>query len=484
MDVNEQHVERIVAEVVRNLASEGLVPATRKAEPAKAAAPPALVSARLASEDGVFETADEAVMAADTVQHEWVALGLEKRAEIIAAMRRAGADSAERMAKMALEETGMGRYEHKVLKNRFNALNTPGVEDLDRRVLVGDNGTTIVDRAPFGVICAITPSTNPTSTVINNGIMMLAGGNTVVFAPHPAARQCTARQMQILNRAIVEGGGPANLMTCVAEPGLRSAAEIMKHPKVDLICATGGGAVVRASLESGRKTIAAGPGNPPVIVDETVDLKRAARDVVEGALFDNNIVCVAEKQIILLEEIADAFKRQLIAYGCVELAPTDAARLRGEVFVDGRVNRELIGRDAAVLARAAGVRAPDDTKLLVFETQENDPFVQHEQLMPAIPILRVRTFTEAVALAVRCEHSFRHTAVIHSSSIERITQFGRAIGCTLFVTNAPSYAWSGIEGEGICTMTVAGPTGEGLTSARTFTRMKYSIVAGNLNVAR
>jgi len=464
MDINEQRLQQIVEEVVRNL----------RGEPPAAAA-----RAAAAGTDGVFETMPEAIAAGGAAFDELRRLGFAKRGEIVAAMRVAARGRAEDMARLALAETQMGRLEHKTLKNEVAADRTPGPEDLEAAVASGEHGITLYELAPFGVILAITPSTNPTSTVISNAISMVSAGNAVVFAPHPGAKDCSLKQMQILNRAIAGAGGPPNLLTSVAEPSLRSVAEAMKDEGIDMICATGGAGVVRAALESGKKAIAAGPGNPPVIVDEAADLAKAARDIIEGAGLDNNIICTDEKQIIALHSIADDLVRELKRQGAYELSASEGAKF-DRLFLDeqGRLNRELVGRDAHVILNLIGSDGDESVRLLLCEVEEGHQLVQHEQLMPVIPLLRVRSFEQAVELAVRTEHGFRHTAVIHSSDLNRITRFGRAIGCTIFVVNAPSYAWIGVEGEGYLSMTIAGPTGEGITRARHFTRRRHVVVSG------
>jgi propionaldehyde dehydrogenase len=477
MNIDEAKIERIVGEVVRRV--QELQEQQRK--PSASGAPQA---AGATKGPGIFETVDEAVAAARQAFTALGEMGLAGREKAVAGIRSAGRASAQETARLAVEETGMGRFEHKVIKNEAASDLTPGAELLATETLSGDKGVMLTERTPFGVILAITPSTNPTSTVISNAIAMVAAGNAVVFSPHPGAARCTIRQIEVLNNAIVGAGGPASLLTTVSEPSLRVVVEAMKHPGIDLICATGGAAVVRAALESGKKTVAAGPGNPPVIVDETADLERAARHIVEGAAFDNNIVCVCEKEIIALDRIADDLKREILRRGVVEVSAGDLPAVTRLLFgEDGQLNRALVGRDAPVILRQAGIAADNQVRLALAETDESHPLVQHEQLAPIIPFLRTRTFDEAVALAIRAEQGFRHTAVIHSRDIERITKFGRAIRSTVFVANAPSYAWTGLEGEGYVSMTIAGATGEGLTDCRTFTRRRHSVLSGHLRMA-
>ena len=397
--------------------------------------------------------------------------------KICLAMVRAGERESRRLAELAVEETGMGRFDDKVKKHYLAADMTPGVEDLQTVSWTGDHGLTVEELAPFGVICAVTPSTHPVPTLVNNAISMIAAGNSVVFNAHPSAKNVSAYSVQVLNDAIVRVGGPANLIACIENPTIESADQLFHHKGVNLILVTGGAAVARAALSSPKKSIVAGPGNPPVVVDETADIRRAARNIVDGAAFDNNVLCIGEKQCFVVDSVADELKREMVAYSAVELdarqidALTSVALPKGD---DGEphASRDFIGRNANVLARAIGLDLPDELRLLIGETDAHHPFVTVEQMMPFLPIVRVRDVDEGIALAIESEHGYRHTAVIHSKNIEHMHNMARAVDTTVFVKNGPSYAGLGIDGEGYSTYSIAGPTGEGLTSARTFTRRR------------
>jgi propionaldehyde dehydrogenase len=433
--------------------------------------------------DGVFEEMDAAIDAARAAQRELVALGMGKRREIIAAMREAGIGSARSMAEKARAETGMGNVADKALKNEYTARLTPGPEFLKTDALTGDEGCTLIEQGPFGCILAITPSTNPTATVTNNGIAMLSAGNGVFFSPHPGARECTLEQMQILNRAIVGAGGPPDCMTAVADSSLRTVVAAMKHERIDLISATGGAAVVRAALESGKPSVCAGPGNPPALVDETADLKKAAEHIITGATYDNNLPCIDEKVVIVVEEAADGLVDAFSRVGGYVATDAEARLLASTCIEDGKPMPEFIGQDATFILDRVGISAPADTRCVIIKCPGEDcPFVQAEQMMPVLPVARVRSFDEGVDLAVRVEHGFRHTAAIHSDSMDRITQFARAIGCTIFVANAPAFAWVGVGAEGWLSQTIAGPTGEGVTDPRTWTRQRMIALGGHMRV--
>jgi acyl-CoA reductase-like NAD-dependent aldehyde dehydrogenase len=354
---------------------------------------------------------------------------------------------------------------------------TPGVEDLQPRCFSDDHGLTLVERAPYGVIGSITPSTNPTETIINNAIGMVAAGNSVVFNPHPSARRVSAATVDLLNRAIRGQGGPESLLCTLAEPTIESAQALFDHPEVNLLVVTGGPGVVRAAMKSAKKTIAAGPGNPPVVVDETADLTRAGRDIVSGASFDNNIICIDEKEILAVASIADALKEQMKKHGVVELSAEQTDRVTRLVIADpgrpgheGAANKAYVGKDAAVIARAVGLEVPADTRLLLCEVGRDHPLVWTEQLMPVIPLVRVASADEGIDLALVCEHGFRHTAVMHSRNIEKLSRMARVMNCSLFVKNGSAYNGVGFGGAGFTSWTIASPTGEGLTRASTFAR--------------
>lgn len=480
MELKESQIEEIVRRVVSSLQAQGVVPA----------APPSTQAPRKVAQEvrpspvrgpGIFDDIEAAIEAAVQAQKEWVRLPLEKRQAVVQAMRQAAKAHAEELARMAVEETQMGRVDHKRIKNETAADLTPGFEDLETEVLSGEKGITLIERVPYGVILAITPTTNPTSTIINNALTMTIAGNSVVFAPHPRAQWCSLQTMVYLNQAIEEAGGPMNLLTACREATLRVVAQALKSPKIAAVCATGGAGVVRAALESGKKAFAAGPGNPPVLVDETADIEKAGRDIVSGAAFDNNLPCVAEKIIIVVQSVADALIQALIRHGAHWLQPAEAQKVTQLVVQNGEINKDYIGKDPEVILRAAGLPVPSrKVEILVFEADLNHPLVQHEQLMPVIPLLRVRNFEEGVQAAVGVEHRFLHTAVIHSNDLRRISRFAEAIGTTIFIANAPSYAWAGIEGEGWQTLTVTGPTGEGITRPRTFTRTRHIVLGGGV----
>ncbi len=470
MQIDEQAVQQVVANVLRRLqAAEVTVSRGAPHDQPRTA-------------HGVFSTVDEAVGFATQAQRELAALSLNQRQARINAMRTTALLHADEWARLARDETGLGRYEHKVIKNQMAASKSPGVEDLKIAAQRGDEGLTLHDFLPLGVICAITPVTNPTSTIINNGLIMIAAGNSVVFCPHPSTARCTRAAMTTLNDAIASAGGPRNCLTMVAEPSIRHATEAMKHRGTNVIVATGGPAVVRAALEQPKRAICAGPGNPPVVVDETADIAAAARHIVAGCGFDNNLPCIGEKTCVVVDSVADELIRELKRNGAHEVCGANARRLSELVMRQHgerhEMNRDLIGQDASVILQALGEHVAGDPPIAFYETDRDDPCVLEEQLMPVLPIVRVRSFDEAEYVARAAEGGRGHTVILHSRNLDRIAQLRAAIACTVFVVNGPSAAGDGVGGEGWLSMTIAGHTGEGFTRPRTFTKQRRLALAG------
>jgi len=407
-------------------------------------------------------------------------LSLDQRRSMIAAIRQTVREEAATIAEMAVQETGLGRAEDKIQKNLLVGERTPGVEILESRCATGDHGITLQELAPWGVLAAITPSTNPTETIICNGIGMLAGGNTVVFCPHPAAARVSSYMIAALNRAVMRAGGPDAIFAGLLEPSVELAQQLMRHPGIALVVVTGGPAVVREAMKSGKRVIGAGPGNPPVVVDETADIERAGRDIVRGASLDNNIVCTDEKEVFVVSSVADRLKGAMEANGAIEIHGAQIDRLAQLALEPGErrdpraafVRKEWVGKDAHRFLEALGLRAHPQTRLLIAEVDRDHPFVWTELLMPILPIVRVRDAEEAMDLAVAAEKGNRHTASMHSHHVDRLSRMARRIDCSIFVKNGPNFAGLGMGGEGYTSFTIAGPTGEGMTHAGHFTRVR------------
>lgn len=430
---------------------------------------------------GVFATADEALSAAQKAQLAFNKVSIAKRKAIIDAIRATCIEHSQRLAQMVVEETKMGRVPDKVLKHLLIAEKAPGVEDLPNRAYVGDDGLTVEECAPFGTILAITPTTNPTATIFNNTISMLSAGNTVFFAPHPRALKSSLTAIDLINEAIEETGGPANLVVAMEDASISAVQTLMKHPKIAMICATGGPAVVDAALSSGKRAVGAAAGNPPVLVDDTADPQKAAHDIILGHSFDNNMPCTSEKEVIVTAGIADALMSAFkSADNCVVLGSQYLARLEQVALKPDKSgpNPPYIGKNAGVILKELGIDVPETVRAIIVEVDAAHPFVRHELMMPVLGVVRVGTFEEAVELAVEVEAGLRHSAIIHSSNIYHMSEFGKAINTTIFVKNAPSYAGLGYGGEGPTSFTLAGRTGEGVTTTRTFTRLRRCSLVG------
>ncbi|HEX4925679.1 MAG TPA: aldehyde dehydrogenase family protein [Bdellovibrionales bacterium] len=423
---------------------------------------------------GVFGAIDPAVKAAKAAQLQWVGLKLEHRRHIISKIRQAMRDYNEFMSRQAVSETGLGRYEDKLKKNLLVIDKTPGIEMLESHVQTGDDGLVLTEYAPYGVLGSITPTTNPTETIINNAIGMIAAANAVVFNPHPSAKVISRQTVELINTVIVENGGPDNLVAIMKDPTIESAKELMRNPGIRLIVVTGGPHVVKEAMNSGKKCIAAGPGNPPVVVDETADLVQAARDTVLGASLDNNIVCIVEKEVFVVNAVKDELIKNMQAQGAYKLSPEQTRRLEKVVLeADGyHTNKKWVGKNAGKILQEIGVPADDHLRLLICETQFDHAFVQNELLMPILPIVSVPNVHVGIELAVKAEHGFGHTAVMHSRHIDHLHTMARAVNTSIFVKNAPSYAGLGLGGEGYTSFTIASPTGEGLTTCRDFSRVR------------
>jgi acyl-CoA reductase-like NAD-dependent aldehyde dehydrogenase len=439
--------------------------------------------------DNLFPDVDSAVHGARRAFTELQALPLSVRQDMIAHIRRSMRENTQPLAHEAWQETGMGRYEDKIEKVRLNATKAPGTEFLGTAAWSGDRGLTVVEFAPYGLIGSIIPSTNPISTVVCNSISMIAAGNAVVFNPHPGARHCSNHAVQLINDAIIEAGGPANLVSAIADPTIETAQDLMRHAEVNLLTVTGGVAVVRAAMQSGKRAICAGPGNPPVVVDETADLQQAGRDITRGASFDNNIVCTDEKEVFAVAGIADELKRMMCRHGAFEIDGQQLHRLRRSIFTDepqpgkpGTMNKEFIGKNANVLLREIGIDAGDEIRLVLVEVEQDDPLVWSEQMMPIMPLVRVRDAHEGIDLAKKAEHGFRHTAVMHSKNLDHLSRMAREMDCSIFVKNGASFDGLGYEGEGYCSFTIASPTGEGITSPISFSRIRRCVLKDSFRI--
>jgi aldehyde dehydrogenase len=472
MNVTEELVRNVVQEVLAHMRNGKPAPVSGNGQ---------------ARRWGVFDDVEEAVAAAVKAQHEFERRGLDDRRKAVACVRKVCVDRAEELGRDEFEETKIGRLAHKIEKLVVCGERIPGVEFLRTECVSGDKGVTLTEYAPFGVIGAVTPVTHSLPTLACNAINMLAAGNAVVCNPHPSGARIACKGTHLFNKAIHDAIGIDNLITIISNPTLESAEAIFNHRDVRLLCVTGGPAVGRAALRSPKRAIVAGPGNPPVVVDETADLENAARSIITGAAYDNNLLCIGEKEVFAVASIFDELLETMTHYKAVQLDAKQIEALTKVCFTaddKGKLvaNKDLIGVDAAVLAAKIGLKVPADTELLFGETDESNPFVDHEQMMTFVPFVRVPDVDAAIELAKKYEHGFKHTAVIHSRNVETITRMGRELDTSLFIQNGPSVAGLGTGGEGYLSFSIATPTGEGVTTPLTFTRQRRSTTVGSMRV--
>jgi aldehyde dehydrogenase len=471
MEMTEDLIRNVIQQVLSQMGTGA--PATNGASP------------RPSGKDGVYPTADAAVLAAEAAFAKYRKRPLACRRKAVQCVRDICVSQAEELGRMELEETRIGRLDHKIAKLRDAIPRAPGVEYLRTDNWSGDDGITLTDYAPFGVIGAITPVTHSLPTLAGNAINMLAAGNTVVVNAHPSGAKIAAEGVRRFNRAIRQAIGIDDLITIIETPTLESAAALFDHRGVKLLVVTGGPAVARAALASKRRAVVAGPGNPPVVVDATADVENAAKSIVIGAAFDNNLLCIGEKQVFAVSDVFDKLMEAVGRNGGFRLNASQIETLTKKAFVLGddkhyHVNKDLVGVDAAVLARHAGVEAPKGTEIVYGETGADHLFVEHEQMMPFIPFVRVPDVDRAIELAHDSEHGYGHTAILHSRDTSVMSRMGKLMDCTVFVINGPSVAGLGLGGEGVLSFSIAGPTGEGVTTPLTFTRQRRTAVVGTM----
>jgi aldehyde dehydrogenase len=485
--VNENLIRQVVEEVLGRLGQFGGNPSSSL--PASGAA--CKTNACAHRRYGIFQDASEACLAAAAAYRQLQEKGVAARRRVIEIIKTMADDNAGEWGRIELEETRIGRLDHKIEKLK-GLKAVPGVEFLQPNGYSGDHGIMLEEFAPFGVIGAVTPSTHSIPTLSCNAISMVAAGNAAVFNPHPNAARCAVLATRAYNEAILRDVGIDNLITIIEQPTLDSFKAICSHEEVRLLCVTGGPGVVKAAMQTGKRAICAGPGNPPVLVDETADIDRAARCVIFGAVYDNNLLCIGEKEVFVVESVADAFMKALERHGAVRLTPAQLDRLTQAAFVfpEGKgggcphpvVNKDLIGKDAPVLARHAGAQVSAATELLFAETDASHLFVQEEQMMPFLPVVRVKNVAEGIAASKQAEHNYKHTAIIHSHHVANMTAMARALETTLFVKNGSCMASLGVGGEGYPSFSIATPTGEGVTTPKTFTRMRRCVMVDNLRI--
>jgi aldehyde dehydrogenase len=471
VDINENELKGLVESIVRQVMSQATGSVNK--------------SILFKGDWGVFDDMNDAVEAAHEAFLLYKERSIQCKKKITDAVRQMALDHKEELARMTVEETRMGRVDHKIAKFFNAAKHSPGVEYLQPQAWSGKNGLAIDEYAPFGVIGNITPSTHPGPTMINNIIIQLAGGNAITFNPHPSAKKVNAKVIQLANQYMVEAGAPKNLVTCVKEPTLETAKVLFGHEKVDLLSVTGGPQMVEMAMSYPKKVIAAGPGNPPVLVDETADLTLAATEITMSASYDNNILCIAEKEIFVVESVFDRFMSEMEKAGNVRLSKSQMDELSGKALQkSGKhwlISRDFVGRSAKVIAQALGMNLNENVPLLFGETDRNHPWVVAEQMTCCIPVVKVKDFEDGLAASLKAEHRFKHTASIFTNDINRATRFTRVLDCDVHTINGGTLRGNGGDlGEGYFSHTIATPTGEGICTPIHFVRKRRIMTHGAL----
>jgi acyl-CoA reductase-like NAD-dependent aldehyde dehydrogenase len=388
-------------------------------------------------------------------------LDRDRTQRVVDAVAEAAYQNAERYAEEAVAETGMGVVEH---KRRKNEACSRGIVE---RYSVGDYVDVQIDAGakivavpkPAGVILALTPSTNPISTVYFKVLLALMTRNAIVVSPHPLARKVCSDAVHLLAEVAVAAGAPDGCLQVVEEPTIPLIEALMADRGVDVIVATGGTAVVRAAYRSGNPSLGVGPGNVPALVDATADLAKAAACLADSKAFDNSILCTNESVAIVEERVADAFERELARRGAHVLDEEEAQRARAALYPDGRIETKLAGKDAATLAAAAEIRVPAGTRVLVapFPLIVPEEPLAHEKLFPLLGLVRVPDAARGIdaARALLRIGGAGHSAVIHSRDPRTILAYGAAVRVLRVAVNAPgSTGSSGLDTNLAPTMTV------------------------------
>jgi len=488
--VDDQLVRQMVQTVLENVQSGWggrISPQAGQsaAAPVTAARPAAVGSA---NKFGQFTDVGEAVAAAEAAQRALMRRSLAQREIACDLIRQICIKQADRLGKMEYEETRIGHPPHKPEKLVLVGSIALGVEFMRTECFSGDHGITLEEHGPWGVIGVITPVTHSLPTLANNAVNMIAAGNSLVCNPHPGGKAVAAHGAKLFNQAIYEKLGIDNLICVITEPTLESAREIFSHPAIRLLSITGGPGVVAAAMKSGKRAVCAGPGNPPVVVDASANLDNAARCIVEGTSYDNNLLCISEKEAYVVAEVWDRMLAAMEAAGACRLTPQQMDQLAQVCIQPGGEGghpvavRKFVGADPQVLAQQVGATAAAGCRLLFGQTGPDHPFVQAEQMMPVLPFVKCDTFEQAVGYAKQAEHGFGHTAVIHSRLVDHMTYMGKEMDTTIFVKNGPSLAGDSSGGEGYGSYSIACSTGEGIATPLTYTRLRRCVMVDNLRI--
>ncbi|MEL7628332.1 bifunctional acetaldehyde-CoA/alcohol dehydrogenase [Pectobacterium aroidearum] len=381
-------------------------------------------------------------------QQEFATYTQEQVDKIFRAAALAASDARIPLAKMAVAESGMGIVEDKVIKNHFaseyiyNAYQdekTCGVLSTD------DTFGTITIAEPIGLICGIVPTTNPTSTAIFKALISLKTRNGIIFSPHPRAKNATNKAADIVLQAAIAAGAPKDIIGWIDQPSVELSNQLMHHPDINLILATGGPGMVKAAYSSGKPAIGVGAGNTPVVIDETADIKRAVASILMSKTFDNGVICASEQSVIVVDSVYDAVRERFATHGGYMLKGKELHAVQGILLKNGSLNADIVGQLAPKIAEMAGITVPANTKVLIGEVtavDESEPFA-HEKLSPTLAMYRAKDFNDAVIKAEKlvAMGGIGHTSCLYTdqdNQPERVNHFGNMMKTARILINTPA----------------------------------------------
>ena len=351
------------------------------------------------------------------------------------------------LAKMAVEETGMGVWEDKVIKNhfaseyiynKFKNVKTCGV------IAEDPAGGMIKIAEPLGVIAGVVPTTNPTSTAIFKTLIALKTRNGIIFSPHPRAKKCTVEAARLMLEEAVKAGAPENIIGWIENPSINMTQLLMSHPKVEVILETGGPGMVKSAYSSGKPALGVGAGNAPAVIDETADIETAVSSILMSKTFDNGMICASEQSIVCVKDVYDAVKEELVKRGAYILTSKEKEKLGKVIMIDGKLNAKIVGQKAATIAEMAGIKVAPETKALVAEAKEvgsHEPF-SAEKLSPVLALYKAANFEEATAKAKELVTfgGAGHTSILYTAqhNDDRIKYFGNELHTGRIMINCPS----------------------------------------------
>ncbi|WP_423189342.1 bifunctional acetaldehyde-CoA/alcohol dehydrogenase [Alkalibacterium sp. f15] len=397
-------------------------------------------------ETSVYEDVDQLVTKGKQALEGLSKLNQEQVDAIVKAMALAGLDNHMKLAKLAVEETGRGVYEDKIIKNIFaseyiyhNIKSDKTIGVINENVHEG----TVEIAEPIGVIAGVTPVTNPTSTTIFKSMIAIKTGNPIIFAFHPSAQKSSSTAARLLYEAAIKAGAPEHCIQWVEKPSLEATQTLMKHDGIATILATGGPGMVKAAYSSGKPALGVGAGNVPCYIEKTANVKRATNDLILSKTFDNGMICASEQAVIVDKEIYDAVKKQMVAFGCHYLNNEDRVKVEQLMVSEtNQLNSEIVGRSAYQIATMAGVKVPVETKILIAEYAGvgTDYPLSREKLSPVLAAYKVNSTEEGITRATEMLSfgGLGHSAVIHSNNEDIIKAYDSRMKAGRVIVNAPS----------------------------------------------